>query len=284
MVSLVFTTGAVLEGFSVVTLAPNVPGPVAAARMRDLGARVRKIESPAGDMLQWMAPAWYAALHRGCEVETLDLRDAAGRRALDERLSDADVLLTSSRPSSLERIGLSWEALRERHPRLVQVAIVGEEPPHAERAGHDLTYVAQLGLVAPPGLPRTLIADLAGAERAVTAACGLLLRRERAGETACAFVSLRDAAGPFGEPRAHGLTAPDGVLGGGFAGYGIYRASDGWIALAALETHFWKRVHVALDLAFPAPAEALVEAFAKRDVAAWEAWAQTHDIPLARLT
>jgi alpha-methylacyl-CoA racemase len=272
-----------LAGFSVVTLAPNVPGPVAAARMRELGARVTKIESPSGDMLARMAPEWYAALHRGCEVEKLDLKTAAGAAALDAHLARADVLLTSSRPSSLARVGLAWESLRIRHPRLVQVAIVGEAPPHAERAGHDLTYVAELGLLEAPALPRTLIADLAGAERAVTAACALLLQRECSGESGRAFVSLRDAAKSFGDPLAHGLTSPGGELGGGFPGYRIYRVRDGWIALAALETHFWHRVHEALGLDFPASRETLEAAFAERDSLTWEAWGIAHDVPLARI-
>ncbi|MBD5655860.1 MAG: CoA transferase, partial [Candidatus Eremiobacteraeota bacterium] len=250
---------------------------------RALGAQVRQVEPPAGAPLQKIAAAWYDALHRGCSVKTLDLKTEADRRVMDGFLAEADVLLTSSRPSSLERIGLGWEALRVRHPRLVQVAIVGEDPPHVERAGHDLTYVAQLGLLEPPAMPRTLLADLAGAERAVTAACGLLLQRERHGSGGFAFVSLRDAAVPFGEPAAHGLTSSGGRLGGGFAGYRIYRARDGWIALAALEPQFWRRLHDLLDLTFPASSATLDDAFAERDALAWQRWGETHDIPLAAI-
>lgn len=272
-----------LTGMTVVTLAPNVPGPVAAARLRDLGATIRKIESPAGDMLERMAPAWYAELQRGCAVERLDLHAATGRAALEAYLMDADVLLTSSRPSFLARVGLGWNDLHARVPRLVHVAIVGELPPDEERAGHDLTYVAALDLLEPPALPRTLVADLAGAERAAGLACALLFRRERTGAGERGFVALRDAAVPFGAPFAHGLTAPAGVLGGGFAGYRTYRTSDGWIALAALETHFWERAHAALGLAFPSPAQAFADCFAARASDEWVVWAAEHDVPLARI-
>jgi alpha-methylacyl-CoA racemase len=270
-----------LSGICVVTLAPNIPGPVAAARMRELGAGVRKIESPAGDMLERIAPGWYAALHEGIPIEKLDLKSESGREELAGRLATADVLLTSSRPSSLARIGLSWDAVHARHPRLTYVAIVGAEPPFEEYAGHDLTYVAELGILDPPAMPKTLTADLAGAERAVSTACALLLARERTGLAGHEVVSLREAGRSFGDPPAYGLTTQSGILGGSFAGYRIYRTSDGWIALAALEDHFWRRLHDTLELPFPASIEALEAAFARRGTKAWVEWSQTHDIPLA---
>ena len=273
---------ALLDGTTVVSLAPNVPGPVAAARLRDLGARLVKIEPPAGDLLARSAPYWYAALHRDAEILTLDLKTEAGRAALDARLADADLLLTSSRPSALVRLGLGWSDVHARHPNLAQVAIVGELPPHEEHAGHDLTYVAQLGMLEPPALPRTLVADLAGAERAVSAALGLLLRRARGEAARYEAVSLRDAAVVFAEPFAHGMTAPGGILGGGFGGYRCYRASDGWIAVAALEPQFERRLVEALGVA-SSDAALLEPVFASRDVAAWLALAEERDLPFAHV-
>jgi crotonobetainyl-CoA:carnitine CoA-transferase CaiB-like acyl-CoA transferase len=273
-----------LTGIRVVTLAPNVPGPVAAARLRDLGAAVLKVEPPAGDFLAASAPAWYADLHRDMTIERIDLKTPAGRDALDVRLTGADVFLTSSRPSALERLGLGWDALHARHPQLVHVAIVGERPPNAEHAGHDLTYVAQLGLLDPPVMPRTLLADLAGAERAVTATLALLIARARRGngKGAQALVSLREAAEGFAKPLEHGLTAPGGTLAGAFPGYRTYRTRDGWIAIAALEPHFWKRM---CDLLGDGdPAADFAAAFATRDGAAWTAWAREHDMPLVAFT
>lgn len=269
-----------LSGIEVVTLAPNVPGPVAAARLRDLGAHVTKIESPAGDMLSRSAPRWYAALHRECTVETLDLKSAAGREALGERLDRADVLLTSARLSALDRLGLGWDELHACHPKLVHVAIVGFPPPDDERAGHDLNYVAQLGLVTPPAMPRTLLADLAGSERAVSAALGLLLRRERNGEAGRELVSLRDAAVVFAEPLAHGLTLESGVLGGAAAIYRLYAARTGWVAVGALEPHFAARLGELLGVP-SSDAAALTEVFATRDAAAWEAWGDENGLPVS---
>src|SRR4051794_26225209 len=159
-----------LRGIRVVSLALNVPGPAAAAHLCGLGAAVTKVEPLDGDPLARMCPAWYEDLRAGQDVVRLDLKDAAGRASLDGLLEGADVLLTSSRPAALDRLGLSWPDLHVRFPHLVQVAIVGHAAPHQEVPGHDLTYLATAGLLVPPQVPRTLLADLAGAERAVSTA------------------------------------------------------------------------------------------------------------------
>jgi alpha-methylacyl-CoA racemase len=269
-----------LDGVQVVSLAVNVPGPVAAARLRSLGARVAKVEPPQGDPLAAYTSAWYRALAEGQEVVTLDLKDAGDRGRLGEMLAGADLLLTSTRPAALDRLGLGWDAVRARHPRLCQVAIVGYPAPDADRAGHDLTYQASCGLVAPPSLPRTLLADLAAAERAVSAALALLLGRERGRGAGRAEVALSDAAAELAAPLAHGLTAPGGLLGGGLPAYALYRAAEGWVAVAALEPHFRRRL---LDeLGVPDDSAATFEeAFRARTAEEWERWADERDLPVA---
>ena len=265
-----------LAGTRILSLAPNIPGPVAASRLRDLGARVTKIESPRGDPLARAAPAWYGALHRDVERVILDLKVSSARVELDARLADTDVLLTSSRPSALVRLGLGWDALHARYPQIVHVAIVGETAPYHERPGHDLTYVARAGLLEPPAMPRVLIADIGGAERAVTAVLALLLRRTSSGIGARAEIALSDAAEAFAAPLRYGLTAATGVLGGALPTYALYRARDAWIAVAALEPHF------AVTLAREVGAD-LARAFAGEDAATWERFGIIHDIPIARV-
>src|SRR4051812_5394622 len=157
----------------VLNLGINVPPLAAAARLGELGASVTKVEPPAGDPVAAVAPAWYTEATAGQTILHLDLKDPVARAQLEPLLAEADVLLTSSRPSALERLGLGRELLRSSFPRLVHVAIVGHAPPREDVAGHDLTYAAEHGLVAPPALPRTLVADLAGAERAVSTALAL---------------------------------------------------------------------------------------------------------------
>lgn len=269
-----------LERFRAVSIAVNVPGPAAAARLVALGAAVTKVEPPGGDPLAVSHASWYEELRAGQEVVTLDLKAAGDRALLDELLGNADLLLTSSRPSALGRLRLAWPELHERFPRLVQVAIVGHAAPDQERAGHDLTYAAEHGLVEPPGLPRTLLADLGGAELAVTAAVGLLLARERGGEAGYAEIALAEAAELFAAPLLHGATVPGGPLNGGLPFYGVYRAREGWVAVAALEPHFQERLRSGLEIAELTRA-GLEAAFAKRPADDWETWARELDLPLA---
>lgn len=267
-----------LAGTRVVAIATNVPGPVAAARLREMGSSVTKVEPPEGDPLAAAAPAWYAALASGCTVRRLALRAPADRAALDELLAAADLLLTSLRPAALARLGLDAAALGTRFTRLALVAIVGHPAPDEERSGHDLTYLAPHGLLDPPGLPRTLVADLLGAERAVAAALALLLARERGGGAGATFVALADAARDAAAPLRAGLTAPGGLLGGAFLGYGLYRTRSGWVAVAALEEGF--RVRLAGALGVPLDRAALERAFLARTADEWESWGRERDLPI----
>ncbi len=269
-----------LKNIRLLTTALNIPGPVAAARLRQLGAVVTKLEPPAGDPLAQACPGWYRALTQGQEIIRMDLKSAHGRERLHRLLDDCELLLTAHRPATLARMGLNWPALHERHPMLSQVAIVGVAGKDADTPGHDLTYQAGLGLLQPPALPRTLLADLAGAERAVSSALALLLSRERGGPAGYQQVSLAQAAAIYAEPLAYGLTAPGGLLGGGLAGYNLYPAQEGWIALAALEPHFRKNLERELGLT-DATREDLQRLFRRRTAGQWEAWARANDIPLA---
>lgn len=275
-------TNSALSGLRAVSLCINLPGPVAAARLVALGMGLTKVEPPGGDPLALAAPALYNELRAGQEVRSLNLKESADRRELDRLLARCDLLLTSSRPGGLARLGLDWETLHSRFPRLCQTAIVGYPPPEENLPGHDLTYTAGLGLVRPPHLPPTLIADLAGAEQAVAASLALLLARERGQDAGYAQVALSRAAEDFAMPLRHGLTDPDGVLGGGLPGYNLYRSADGWIALACLEAHFWEGLLAHLGLE-DGSYETLSEVFAAESSSHWVAWAEARDIPLAQV-
>ena len=241
----------VLRGVNVLSLAPNLPGPIAARRLAEMGASVTKIEGPTGDLMAQAAPTYYEWLCTGQDVVALNLKEEADRGTLQGLLSSCDVLITSSRPSALARLGLSWEELHAAYPRLCQVAIVGHSGDDADLAGHDLTYQAHAGTLLPPAMPTVPVADLAGAELAVQAALALLLGRNagegsaglgadgqgadgQGTETQCSGaaggggyheVALADAAEAFAMPAQFGLSAPGGLLGGALPGYKIYEAA-----------------------------------------------------------
>ena len=271
-----------LAGLRVVSVALNLPGPVACARLAELGASVTKVEPPTGDPFESYCPAWYRRLHVGMSVSRLDLKSDAGRAALHELLAPADLFVTAQRPSALGRLGLDPASLAARHPRLCHVAITGHPPPDEEIPGHDLTYLALHGLLKPPAPPPTLFADMAGAERAVSTALALVIARERSGRGTSMQVALEDAARALAQPLHEGLTRPDALLGGGDAGYNLYAARTGWIAVAALEPHFARALADALGLE-SLSTEALRVRFATETAQHWEAWARDRDLPLVAL-
>lgn len=271
-----------LLGYRVVVIAVNLPGPLAASRLAEMGASVMKVEPPTGDPLAAEAPQWYANLTQRMSLVRLDLKAASQRQQLDSELENADVLLAAYRPAALRRLQLSWDVLEARFPRLSHVAIVGELPPHDNRPGHDLTYQAQLGLVQPSALPRLLIADFAGAQEAVVAVLGLILEFARTGQRGHVTISLKESARRFAEPLRHGLTVPTGILGGGLPGYNIYKAQDGWVALATLEISFLEEFCRLVGLS-EVSCETFERIFLTRTADDWENWAATHDLPIAAL-
>ena len=264
-----------LKGLKVLNLAVNVPGPWAAARLGMFGAEVTKVEPPTGDPLEAWCPSWYAEMAQGVTVERVDAKSGAGRARLNELFDGADVLITSVRPSALARMGIA-DAVDE-HPHLCHVEIVGdsEDPEHP---GHDLTYQAAAGSLNPPSLPRVLLGDLLGAERAVTAALALLVRRSVTGHGGHARVGLRQAADAGAAGHRHGMTAEGGLLGGGVPTYGLYEVEDGWVAVAALEPHFHSRL---ADLTRATDAETLAQYLRGRKRATVLRWAHDHDLPIA---
>lgn len=270
-----------LTGKRLVTTALNVPGPMAVERLRAYGAAVIKVEPPAGDPLASANPDWYAALVADARVETLDLKTPTGQARFNAILADADLLLTAQRPAALARLGLSWEVLRARFPSLCQIAIVGFAGAGND-PGHDLTYLAAHGLVQAEMLPRTLFADVASSEMAVSAALAALLERSRTGRGQYVEVPIAEAAARLAAPRRAGLTLPGALLGGGFPGYNVYRAKDGWIAVAALEPHFYQRLCQRLGVRAPTY-DALGARFARESVSHWDAFGREHDLPIGIL-
>ncbi|MES2940047.1 MAG: CoA transferase [Pseudomonadota bacterium] len=246
----------VLHGIRILSLALNLPGPAALMRCRRMGAACIKFEPPAGDPMAWYSPAAYEELSEGVQVKQVDLKTEAGQKALHAQLARTDVLLTSFRPSAIGKLGLGWKELHTRHPELSHVAIVGAPGARAEEPGHDLTYLADNGLVPGLELPATLYADMGGSLMASEAILQAALRRlERyagTGEThpqgVYIEVALSEAAGYLAMPRRWGITQPSGAVGGAHAGYRVYPCKDGRVALAALEPHFAKALCAAAGI------------------------------------
>lgn len=275
------TVTQILQGVQVVTLATNLPGPLAARRLAAMGATVIKVEPPAGDRLKDIDPEWYSELTVGQTVKSVDLKTDQGQHEFSRLLEESDLLITASRVSALTRLGLSWTELHARFPRLCQIAIVGHAGLEAELPGHDLTYQAAVGLLATGAMPSTPSVDITSATIAVAEACALLLAREFNQGAGYREVVLVDTAAELAAPLQRGLTSAEGLLGGGFPGYGIYDAREGKVALAALEPHFWSRL---LDgLSVDGSRAQLEDVFLSKSAAEWDLWARERDIPLAEI-
>lgn len=304
-------SAAPLAGLLAVDLSRLLPGPLAARLLADLGARVVKVEEPRlGDPVRLAPPqvggesALGSMLLAGVESVALDLKKPAAREVLLALLERADVLLDTFRPGGMARLGLAPETLAERCPRLVHCSLTGwgGSGPWADRAGHDLTYQAVAGTLAPSATPSAAPpgapwADVAGAWSAATAVLAALVEREHTGRGAHIDAALYDAAlhgnlaawaEEAGGPRALGQPL---MLTGALACYGLYPAADGVpIALAALEGHFWerfcaaaeapglRRLHLRRD---PAAKRAVAAVIAARPAAEWAELAAEHDLPVA---
>lgn len=235
-----------LRGVRILSLALNLPGPAALMRCRQMGATCVKLEPPSGDPMGHYNKVAYAQLHEGVKVRSTDLKTEAGQKALHRELARTDVLLTSFRPSALEKLQLGWKTLHKLYPGLSQVAIVGAPGARAEEPGHDLTYLADNGLVNELELPPTLYADMGGSLMASEAVLQAALaqrakgqgRLDKLGTGVFIEVALASAAGYLALPRRWGLTLPTGSVGGAHAGYRVYPCKDGRVAVAALEPHF----------------------------------------------
>lgn len=267
-----------LDGMRIVNLSVNLPGPSAAQRLSRLGASVVKVEPPGGDPMQRYQPDWYRDMAAGHQVVRLDLKNPQGMVELQRLLGMADLLLAATRPRAMQRLGLDFRQLQQKFPRLCMVSIVGYPAPHDNEAGHDLTYQAKNRLIDPPQMPRTLISDMAGSERAVSEALALLLQRERSGHSGEAVVPLSEVAEKMAEPLKYGTTVAGAVLGGGVPEYNIYQTGDGWIAVAALEPHFKQRLENLLGVSTN---DQYRRVFLTRTATAWKDWGDQQDLPIA---
>jgi crotonobetainyl-CoA:carnitine CoA-transferase CaiB-like acyl-CoA transferase len=281
-----------LRGVRILSLALNLPGPAALMRLAQMGARCTKINPPAGDPMQHYTPDGYALMHKGVAHKTLDLKSDAGQSAMHKLLPQTDVLLTSFRPSALNKLGLGWKALHKQYPALSLIEVVGAPGPLAEIPGHDLTYQAEVGLVNGMDLPPSLFADMGGALMATEATLKAVLSLKTTGQGSRHEVALSEAAAWLALPRQLRMTTPDGAVGGAHAGYRVYACKNGRVAVAALEPHFALSLCKAAGLMLSHPVKDLFKSETQQAIAAFFAsktrqqldkLAAAQDIPLLTL-
>ena len=181
--------------------------------------------------------------------------------------------------------------MRKRYPQLTLVEIVGAPGERAEEPGHDLTYMAEAGLVTGTDMPASLYADMGGSLMASEAVLQARILQLTRGKGVRLEVALSEAARYLALPRSWGLTVPSAAVGGGHAGYRVYPCQDGRVALAALEPHFAARLAQEAGLAkshimamfLPESHTAIAQWCARHTRAELDSIGTTKDIPLYTL-
>ena len=261
-----------LGGVRVVDLSQVMAGPFCTMLLGDLGADVIKVEPPDGDLSRSMGGsrlqmkgkdrAPFFALNRNKRSVVLDLKQGEDLDWALALLSTADVLVESFRPGVAERLGVGYDKVRALNPRLIYASIsgFGRTGPWADRPGFDLIAQGMSGVMSVTGSAETEpvkcgvpVSDLAAGLYAANGIQAALLAREKTGRGQRVETSLFEAAlgmsvweatefwatGEAPQPMgsAHRLSAP----------YQAFRASDGFLTIAALTPSHWERLCNVLD-------------------------------------
>ncbi len=289
-----------LCGITVLDFSSVGPAARCTRLLADYGALVVKIGSvPDPDA----APdePWFFAYsgHRGMRRVLVDLKDAGGREAFLTLAEGADVVVESFRPGVVDRLGVGYATVKARNPAVIYCSTsgYGQDGPYANRAGHDLNYLAVGGFLAmctpgqdgAPPVPGATIADAAGGGlQAALAIATALVGRSVSGVGAYLDISVVEGvlslmSLPIDEHLALD-TAPEpghDILSGRFACYGTYRTRDRrWVSVGAIEAKFFANLCRGLgcpelapdqliDAAQPALRSAFAAAFATRDRDEW---------------
>ncbi|MDP9142340.1 MAG: CoA transferase, partial [Pseudomonadota bacterium] len=258
-----------LSGVRVLDLSRLLPGPFCTLYLAQLGAEVIKIEEPNGGDYARGMPEMFSQVNRGKKSITLDLRLDADREQFLTLVETADVVIESFRPGVMDKLGCSYDVLRERNPRIVFAALTGygQTGPYSQWAGHDMNYLALAGVLdqigtagGAPAQSNLQIADLAGG--ALTCALGIVAAvhgAQKSGVGTMVDVSMMDGAMAM-MPIAlsslrEGKDLPargTAMLTGALPNYSVYRCRDGkYLAVGALEPKFFMRLLSALGEELP---------------------------------
>lgn len=239
-----------LQGTRVLDFSQGIAGPHGACLLGEMGAEVLKIEPPEGDWLRVLgarrgkSSVLYATFNRGKRGLMLNLKDVKAREVALRMIAAADVMLESNRAGVMKRLGLDYDTVRQINPRLVYVSVsgFGQDGPYIDRPATDAAVQAYSGfsfgvndMVTPVRVRLSLVDVITGiyTSNAVVAA---LLQRGRTGEgqyidMALAHCITAVQAYKYAE---HELTGGE-ISGELFAGIGIYKTADGFIAMSAMK-------------------------------------------------
>jgi crotonobetainyl-CoA:carnitine CoA-transferase CaiB-like acyl-CoA transferase len=250
-----------LEGVRVLELANFMAGPYCGMLLGDLGADVVKVENPAGgDYSRGMPPftagegAGFLLLNRNKRSLALDLKHPRGRELFLALADRADVVVENFRPGTMDDLGLSYQMLAARNPRLVYLtaSAYGQDGPYAQRPGLDLILQGMSGVMSitgePDGAPVKVgvpLCDLTAALYGAYAVLAALLSRQQTGEGQLIDVSLFEAGVSLAvwEAASYWTTGqvPErlGSAHRASAPYQAFRTADGYVTVGATTPNTW---------------------------------------------
>ncbi len=249
-----------LDGITVVSLEHAIAAPFCTRQLGDLGARVIKVERPgAGDFARAYdtrvlgQSSHFVWTNRSKESLALDLKDPRGLEVLGALLAHADVLVQNLAPGAAARMGLSFEALHEKHPRLVvcDISGYGDDGPYRDKKAYDLLIQAEAGLLSVTGTPEVpskagnSMADIAAGMYAYSGILAALLQRGRTGEGSHIDVSMLESLAEwmsFPMYYAYEGAAPPPRTGASHASiypYGPFATKDGAVILGIQNEREW---------------------------------------------
>lgn len=315
-----------LADLKVVEIGSIGPGPFCAMLLADLGADVVRLDRAQGAQLVGPnADFRNEVMHRGRRSVAVDLKNPAGREVVLALVAQADVVMEGFRPGVAERLGVGPDACLAVNPRIVygRMTGYGQDGPMAQAVGHDLNYIAQSGLLSligragqPPTPPLSLVGDFGGG--GMILALGILAalwESRTSGQGQVVDAAMVDGAALLGA-AFHGFVSSGtwstergaNIVDSGAPFYDVYETADGgWIAIAAMERHFFADLIDILDLdastlpdqydqaQWPALRAAIADAVRTKDRDVWvkladgrgclsavltpaEAWAHPHNV------
>lgn len=251
-----------LSSLKVLDFSTLLPGPFGTMILADLGAEVLRIESPTRpDMVRILPPmvdgvsAAHAYLNRSKRSLAVDLKKPEGVELVKKLVAQYDIVVEQFRPGVMDKLGLSYEALKEVNPQLIYCSITGygQTGPYRDRAGHDMNYLGIAGVLgyngrraSGPAPISVQVADVAGgSHHAVMGILAAVIHRSNSGEGQRLDISMTDAAFSM-----HALTAPGALQGAeqpemertqlnGGSFYDCYETADGrYLSVGGLEPQF----------------------------------------------
>jgi CoA:oxalate CoA-transferase len=264
-----------LSDVVVIDLTRVLAGPFCTLLLSDLGARVIKVENPqGGDDSRHYGPfingksGYFISQNRGKESIALDLKNADDQTILHRMLKRADVIIENFRPGTMERLGLGWNVLHARYPKLIYASTsgFGQTGPYAQRAAYDVIAQAMGGIMSitghedgPPTRVGSSIGDLGAGLFTALGLVTALHHRERTGEAMMIDVAMLDCQIALLEnsiARYFASGTPPKPLGArhpSIAPFEPYRTKDSYVVIACGNDELFRKLCVTLGI--PAVAE-----------------------------